>query len=637
MSFQQGLSGLNSSAKNLDAIGNNVANASTVGFKGSQTQFADAYAASLSGGGSLQTGSGSRVAAIAQQFSQGNVSTTNNPLDIAISGSGFFRLADPSGAIYYSRNGQFHEDKDGYIVNSLGHHVTGYETALVGGVTQIAQVQPPVKLQISATDKSNPPKVTSAAAVSVNLISTATGISNTATPFDPNISTTYNNSTALAIYDSTGASHVASLYFQRQPLAATSAPASINAGASSVTLASAVGLSVGNTITLPGAALGVATSSAAIVPPAATTVTVGSTVGMTVGDNITLPGAGAAGPSTTAAATVIGATTATLASVANLAIGDNITITGDAGAHTISAINTATNVVTFAPPTAAPTAGGANVTSTKALTTTITNINAGTGVVTFAAATTTATLANAVISTGIPLTTTITGIVGNVVSFSPATTAPTIAGATVSTNAGSNTWNVFMTVGGTSVPAVVPPAAATPMTQLVFDNSGTLASPLAAVPVTPTLKGVATPMTFDLTKCTQYAGTFNVNALTQNGYAAGTLSGYSTDANGTILGRYTNGQTQPLGQLVLNSFSNPQGLQPVGNNEWVDTVAAGNLGPLTPGTSGRGVLQSSAVEDSNVDLTAELVNMIVAQRMYQANAQTIKAQDQILQTIVNLK
>jgi flagellar hook protein FlgE len=555
MSFQQGLSGLNSSAKNLDAIGNNVANAATVGFKQSQTQFADAYAASLSGGGSLQTGSGSRVAAIAQQFSQGTISTSNNPLDVAISGAGFFGLTDPSGAIYYSRNGQFHEDKDGYIVNSLGHNVTGYEAAQ--GV--VAQVQPPVKLQISAIDKSNPPKVTSDATVGVNLASTALGVDNTLNPFDPGTASTYYKSTALAVYDSAGASHVASLYFQRQPIAATTAVGSVAAGSTSATLTTAAGISIGNTITIAGAGAQTAASTIPLAVP-------------------------------------IGATTATVTSSAGMAVGDGITIVGAGNVGTITAI--VGNLVTFAP------------------------------------ATTALTLAGAAVTTAGSFTPTITGIVGNVVTFSPSTTTTSASGPVVTSNAGSLTWNVFLTVDGTSVPAVAP---ATALTTLTFGNSGSLLAPAAGV-LSANMPWVGgAPVNFDLTQCTQYAGTFNVNGLTQDGYAAGTLSGYSTSADGTILGRYTNGQTQALGQMLLTNFSNPGGLQPVGNNEWVDTVAAGNLGPLTPGTSGRGVLQSSAVEDSNVDLTAELVAMIVAQRMYQANAQTIKAQDQILQTVVNLK
>jgi len=114
MGFQQGLSGLNASAKHLDTIGNNVANASTVGFKQSQAQFADMFAASLSGSGGLQIGTGTKLAAVAQQFTQGNITNTSNPLDTAISGQGFFRMTDATGAAFYSRNGQFQVDKNGF-------------------------------------------------------------------------------------------------------------------------------------------------------------------------------------------------------------------------------------------------------------------------------------------------------------------------------------------------------------------------------------------------------------------------------------------------------------------------------------------------------------------------------------------
>jgi len=117
MSFQQGLSGLNAAAKNLAVIGNNVANASVVGFKSSQAQFADVFASSLSGSGGIQVGIGTQVKAVAQQFSQGNITATNNPLDIAINGKGFFRMSQ-NGAVSYSRNGQFHPDNAGYVVNA---------------------------------------------------------------------------------------------------------------------------------------------------------------------------------------------------------------------------------------------------------------------------------------------------------------------------------------------------------------------------------------------------------------------------------------------------------------------------------------------------------------------------------------
>ena len=113
-----------SSAKNLDVIGNNVANSSTVGFKSSQAQFADVYAASLQWLGASQIGIGTKLAAVVQQFTQGNINATNNPLDVAINGQGFFVLSN-NGAQTYTRNGQFQLNKDGYIVNNTGLRVQG--------------------------------------------------------------------------------------------------------------------------------------------------------------------------------------------------------------------------------------------------------------------------------------------------------------------------------------------------------------------------------------------------------------------------------------------------------------------------------------------------------------------------------
>ncbi|MCX7146383.1 MAG: flagellar hook-basal body complex protein, partial [Sulfuritalea sp.] len=127
-------------------------------------------------------------------------------------------------------------------------------------------------------------------------------------------------------------------------------------------------------------------------------------------------------------------------------------------------------------------------------------------------------------------------------------------------------------------------------------------------------------------------------ALTQDGFSAGTLAGFNIGEDGVLLGRYSNGQTKAVGQIVLATFRNSQGLQPLGDNRWAPTSSSGD--PLTgaPGSSGQyGALQSSALEDSNVDLTAELVSMITQQRSYQANAQTIKTVDSILQTLVNLR
>lgn len=417
MGFQQGLSGLNGAAKNLDVIGNNIANASTVGFKSSATQFADVYATSLYGAGGLQVGIGSKVADVAQQFIQGNISTTNNPLDLAISGEGFF-LVNQGGATAYTRNGQFHLDKpdangQSNIVNSQGEQLMGYGVDANGNVVTAS----PGPLQISFADIA--PRATGDVFLVANVDSTqsAPGVA-----FNTNNAASYNAATSVTVYDSLGNAHAMTLYFVKT------------------------------------------------------------------------------------------------------AVANQWSMYGDIDGSGIA------------------------------------NVNLG---------------------------------------------------------------------GGAGVPAT-----------LNFSAAGALttAMPIAGVNVTVTT-GATSPLTFDLdlSGTTQFGSAFGVNSVSQDGYASGRLAGLSVGEDGTIQGRYTNSQSKVLGQVAMAYFANTQGLQPVGNNLWVDSAEAGQAVIGAPGSGVLGVIQSGAVEESNVDLTAELVNLIVAQRMYQANAQTVRAQDQILQTLVNLR
>ena len=151
--------------------------------------------------------------------------------------------------------------------------------------------------------------------------------------------------------------------------------------------------------------------------------------------------------------------------------------------------------------------------------------------------------------------------------------------------------------------------------------------------------GAATPLQFslDFTGTTQFGSSFAVNSLFQDGFTSGRLAGFNVGNDGIVIGSYTNGQSKQLGQVVLANFANPEGLKPLGNNRWDQTSQSGIPVVGTPSSGDFGALQSAAVEESNVDLTAELVNMITAQRVYQANAQTIKTQDAVLQTLVNLR
>ena len=149
----------------------------------------------------------------------------------------------------------------------------------------------------------------------------------------------------------------------------------------------------------------------------------------------------------------------------------------------------------------------------------------------------------------------------------------------------------------------------------------------------------ASPLVFDMnfSGSTQFGSVFGANRLEQDGYASGRLSGVSVSGDGVIRGNYTNGQSRNLGQVVLANFTNPNGLTSLGGNQWGETSTSGTALIGSPGSASLGVLQSAAVEESNVDLTAELVNMITQQRNYQANAQSIKTQDSIMQTLVNLR
>jgi len=407
MSFQQGLSGLNAASRNLDAIGNNVANASTVGFKSSGVVFADVYAASIgsTGAGGDAIGIGTQVAEVRGNFDQGNVSTTNNPLDMAINGQGFFRL-DTNGSITYSRNGQFHLDKDGYIVNSSGSKLSGYGVDGLGNIL----VANPVPLQVSSAQLNA--TQTSSAKIGLNLDARDPVISK---PFDIKDASTYDKATSITVYDSLGNAHALATYY----------------------------------------------------------------------------------------------------------------------------VKTA-----------------------------------------------------------------------------------------------ANKWSVYGAADGAAIAA--------PLGTMTFKTDGTLDTTATTLPFNvsvPLAAGPTTPLNFklDYTGSTQYASNFSVDTLWQDGFAPGMLSGYGISDDGTILGRYSNGQSRNLGQIVLSNFKNPQGLAMLGNNAYGESAESGQPLPGVPGGSNFGVIQSGAVEDSNVDLTQELVNMITAQRVYQANAQTIKTQDQVLNTLVNLR
>ncbi|MEZ3413737.1 flagellar hook protein FlgE [Pantoea dispersa] len=175
---------------------------------------------------------------------------------------------------------------------------------------------------------------------------------------------------------------------------------------------------------------------------------------------------------------------------------------------------------------------------------------------------------------------------------------------------------------------------------MVFDTSGNLTSASTVALTIQGANGAAANQAISLSvlgSLQQNTGKTNFGNPTQDGYAPGDLTSYTINDDGTITGTYSNQKTQLLGQIVLASFSNPEGLKSEGDNVWSATNSSGQAAVGLAGTGTYGNLTSGALEASNVDLSKELVNMIVAQRNYQANSQTIKTQDQILNTLVNLR
>lgn len=206
MAFQQGLSGLYAASRALDVTSNNVANAATVGFKSASAHFADVFASSIGGSGSSQVGIGTTVNAVQQQFTQGNVTATNNPLDISINGGGFFRMSN-NGTVTYSRNGQFHLDRNGFVIDDLSRQLTGYGVDPTTGDILTANAAPlqlnPAPIDPRATGPASDPS----AGVTANL-NFDSRAEVPAVAFDKDTPASYNFSTATTIYDSLGIAFV---------------------------------------------------------------------------------------------------------------------------------------------------------------------------------------------------------------------------------------------------------------------------------------------------------------------------------------------------------------------------------------------------------------------------------------------
>lgn len=438
MVFNTALSGIQASTKDLDVIGNNIANSATIGFKGSRAEFADIYTYSAYGTGSTSVGGGVRLSRVHQTFATGTLSATNNTLDLAVDGSGFFILSD-QGSKVYTRAGQFKLDKDNYIVNANNQRLTGLLANSTGAITGGSG---DLKINVASL----PPKATGNVNAGMNLSSKSVpkGLdwAGGATPS----SDTYNNVSASTIYDSLGNSHILSMYF-------------------------------------------------------------------------------------------IHADSAALAGAPNAA--------------------------------------------------------------------------------------------------SPAGT--------------ENQWYVAFQIDNQDVPAVSGAHNTNNLYRANFNSDGTFSGVTDTnnvalsnnlIPLSLNLNNGSAPLSLnvDLSDSTQFGSDFSVTAPPNNdGYNAGNLDGLDINDSGIILGRYTNGQSLIMGQIQLANFSDPESLQNLGNTSWAETASSGQPLVSAAATGSLGAVRSAQLEESNVDLTSELVKLIGAQRNFQANAQTIRTGDAITQTIINIR
>ncbi len=195
-----------------------------------------------------------------------------------------------------------------------------------------------------------------------------------------------------------------------------------------------------------------------------------------------------------------------------------------------------------------------------------------------------------------------------------------------------NTWNVEVQIAGTPVAGA---------SQIVFASDGSLQSPASGLmplgAFNPATGAAPISVSLDFVSATQFGDNFGVNSLSQDGFTTGRLTGVSVDADGIIFARFTNGQSTSLGKLALANFVNPQGLQQIGDTAWAESFQSGGALLGEAGTASFGNIQSGALEASNVDLTAQLVQMITAQRNFQANAQMISTADTVTQTVINIR
>ncbi|MFI8619621.1 MULTISPECIES: flagellar hook-basal body complex protein [unclassified Marinomonas] len=565
MGFNTALSGIKASADYLSVTGNNIANADTTGFKKSRIEFNDLYNSNVLGAGSSNViGSGVSVASVSQEFSSGNLAYTDNNLDLAVDGTGFFVLDAGAGTQAYTRAGEFKLNADGNLVTNAGSKVQGYNAVdgIIGGNLE-DMVVPTARI---------PPKATSSVELKVNLNSEGEDVPPyIRADFDPANPDTYDYTQTQTVADGNGNNHLISYYYAKSKMPNTYE-----------VYATVDGKSTDDT-------------GAPFMQPTYATFN-GAEASDYNGDGVDEPPfsllySGAAEP--------------TVTDIANLTknpIAAGGTLNGVAIAGTLdpTLVRTPDNIArpAFDPKDPSSYSYG----NTK-------NVYDALGE--------THTLGYYFIQQG-----------------------------------EDNTYELRATVDGKE--SYIDPTTGEDKryldkdTVVTFDPAGNLSGAYKGIPpfgssqpvqlqiqgFDPTNRNSIIPV--DLTGSTQFA-LDSTDELKQDGFSAGELQGVSFDEDGNLIATYTNQQTATLGQLALATFDNTDGLVPDGDTAWVAGKDSGPASVGRPNSGTLGSVQGGALEESNVDLTSELVALIEAQRNYQANSKTLETENTVTQTIINLR
>jgi flagellar hook protein FlgE len=568
-----GVSGLNANGTALSVIGNNIANLSTVGFKGSKATFADLISSSISGGsGAIQTGIGVALTSVQGNFSQGSLATSSNVLDLAIDGNGFFIVEDAQGGTFYSRAGLFRLDRNNNVVDPTGFKLQGFLADTAGTITGTIG-------DISLPSTTASPRATTTALVAANLNSATapTGVRGNVVASAASTTTTAGGNNSFNV--------------------------NVNGdGVQTITVANG----------LTGSALATAIQNAvrALVPndPFKAAAYAGFTASVNASNIFTFTSGmtGTTNNSTTGTGTVVVTANGgdTLAANLNMLAPTSTTGTDFLLSDPPASSNFSTSMTVFD-----------SLGNSHLLTTYFTKVGENSWNYNTVAAASDVVTAN-YHSSNIDTSLGIVRVGSGTLTFGTDGTLDR-----ESTVIRYDTGTAAGTSGAVPGSLQVDFTGAT-QDQLITMNFGS---------------SVTTDGGSGLDGTTQFGSTSALVQQTQDGFAAGSLQAFSVDANGIINGRFSNGQLRALAQVVLARFPDPIGLTRTGKNTFAQSGNSGQPVTGTPDSAGLGRVLSNSLELSNVDLGESFIDMIAAQRGFQANSRVITTSDEILQELVNLK